>query len=167
MNFTRGVQWLNRLYYDLNGKKNQVYSVFDSDNDGGSEYKLILLMIKFIYKQLNLLHTQNFFQMCKQKWFSGGNFWKRWITLFLIEFHVIPFCIYTNNGMVIWISWVDNCLFVVNKVDVVNSKKYMNNLFECDDVSEFKEWLKFEWRGNIFKFHTTSPIEECLGRFLN
>jgi hypothetical protein len=53
-------------------------------------------------------------------------------------------CLYfrwTVDGLVIWISWVDDCLTVGKDEGVYNAKASMMNLFDCDDVGELKEYV--------------------------
>ena len=53
-------------------------------------------------------------------------------------------CLYfrhTNQGLVMWISWVDDCLVVGPKEMVMQAKKDMMDRFDCDDVGELKEYV--------------------------
>jgi hypothetical protein len=53
-------------------------------------------------------------------------------------------CLYyswTNKGLVLWISWVDHCLVVGNKKAVDQAKQQMKKRFDCNDVSELKEYI--------------------------
>ena len=46
-------------------------------------------------------------------------------------------CLYfknTDNGLVIWISWVDDCLLVGHQDEVKKYHKMMNEYFDCDNV---------------------------------
>jgi len=48
---------------------------------------------------------------------------------------------WTALGLLIWLMWVDDCLIIGNKADVLKSKAEMKALFECDDVGELKEYV--------------------------
>jgi hypothetical protein len=37
-----------------------------------------------------------------------------------------------------WLSWVDDCVCFGRETDVKESAKEMNELFECDDIGEYK-----------------------------
>ena len=53
-------------------------------------------------------------------------------------------CLYwkhTDNGMIIWLSWVDDCLCIGNDNDVKEAKADIMKLFDCDDIDEFKEYV--------------------------
>jgi hypothetical protein len=54
-------------------------------------------------------------------------------------------CVYfqwSEEGLLIWLSWVDDCLHVgPNKEAVLVSKNKLTNLVECDDVGEMKEYV--------------------------
>ena len=53
-------------------------------------------------------------------------------------------CLYyknSKNGIVIWISWVDDCLLVGHRDDVSKYKAMMHQFFECEDIGELKEYV--------------------------
>ena len=53
-------------------------------------------------------------------------------------------CLYykeTENGLVLWLSWIDDCLCVGPDVDVKKARVNILARFECDDVGELKEYL--------------------------
>ena len=53
-------------------------------------------------------------------------------------------CLYhkwTDDGLVLWLSWIDDCLCVGSKENVVKSRDEMLRRFDCDDVGEVKEYL--------------------------
>jgi hypothetical protein len=47
----------------------------------------------------------------------------------------------SSDGLVIWISLVDNCLLLGHQKDVSNYHKIMNNYFECENIGELKEYV--------------------------
>jgi hypothetical protein len=48
---------------------------------------------------------------------------------------------WTALGLVLWISWVDDCLAVGNKEAVKQAKQQMMNHFDCDEIGELKEYV--------------------------
>jgi len=53
-------------------------------------------------------------------------------------------CLYfkwTNQGLVIWMSWVDDCFVCGNKKLVLEEKEKFKQQFECDKVGELKEYV--------------------------
>ena len=53
-------------------------------------------------------------------------------------------CLYfqwTASGLVIWLSWIDDCLCVGQKAAVMKAKTEMMKRFDCDDVGELKEYV--------------------------
>jgi hypothetical protein len=51
-------------------------------------------------------------------------------------------CLYIKNtsyGLVIWTSWVDNCLILGHQEDLTQYHKMMNNYFDCNNIGELKE----------------------------
>lgn len=53
-------------------------------------------------------------------------------------------CLYydwTDLGLVLWISWVDDCLVVGTTEAVARAKEEMMNRFDCDEVGELEEYV--------------------------
>ena len=53
-------------------------------------------------------------------------------------------CLYfnwTDDGLVLWLSWIDDCLCVGKAEAVVKAKDGMLMRFDCDDIGEVKEYL--------------------------
>jgi len=53
-------------------------------------------------------------------------------------------CLYykwTEHGLVVWISWVDDCLVCGSEEGVRIAKAQMMKQFECEDVGELKEYI--------------------------
>ena len=70
-------------------------------------------------------------------------------------------CVYykwTNRGLVLWISWIDDMLCIGHPDDVKENKEAFMHLFECDDIGEFKEYVgcKIERTNHTIKF--TQPV---------
>ena len=53
-------------------------------------------------------------------------------------------CIYykeTENGLVLWLSWINDCLCVGPDIEVKKARADILARFECDNVGELKEYL--------------------------
>jgi hypothetical protein len=53
-------------------------------------------------------------------------------------------CLYwkwTDDGLVTWLSWVDDCMITGDKKNVEKYKEMMKGMFDCDDVGELKEYV--------------------------
>ena len=53
-------------------------------------------------------------------------------------------CMYykeTENGLVLWLSWIDDCLCVGPDIEVKKARADILARFECDDVGDLKEYL--------------------------
>jgi hypothetical protein len=53
-------------------------------------------------------------------------------------------CLYfknTDNVLVIWISWVDDCLLVGHRDEFKKYHEMMNEYFGCDNVGELMEYV--------------------------
>ena len=44
-----------------------------------------------------------------------------------------------DNGLLLWLSWIDECLCVRNPVEVAKPREEVLSKFECEDVREVKE----------------------------
>ena len=70
-------------------------------------------------------------------------------------------CLYfawTTAGIVMWLSWIDNCLYCGRKQDVENCKEKLMNELDCEDSGELREYIgcKIERKGNEMKI--TQPV---------
>ena len=57
--------------------------------------------------------------------------------------HADP-CLYyacTEDGLVIWVSWIENCLVVGSHKAVAKAKRAMMERFECEDVGNIVEYV--------------------------
>jgi hypothetical protein len=53
-------------------------------------------------------------------------------------------CLYylwEDTGLVIWLSWVDDCLICGEKTSVIHAKEEMKKRFDCDEVGELAEYV--------------------------
>ena len=53
-------------------------------------------------------------------------------------------CLYfkwTLFGLVICLSWIDDCLCVGPKQGVIKAKQQMKDQFDCDDVGDLNEYI--------------------------
>ena len=53
-------------------------------------------------------------------------------------------CLYykwDDEGLILWISWVDDCLVTGPENVVKREKEKMKQLFDCDDIGELKEYV--------------------------
>lgn len=69
-------------------------------------------------------------------------------------------CVYykwNKNGLVMWISWIDDMLCIGCPKDVEKSKNEFVKVFDCDDIGEFKEYVgcKITRDGKIHEIYTT------------
>jgi len=73
-------------------------------------------------------------------------------------------CIYyrwsKNNGLIVWLSWIDDCLCIGNNQEVKIAKNAMLKQFECYDVRFPTEYvgykLNFNKENNSLTF--TQPV---------
>ena len=59
-------------------------------------------------------------------------------------------CLYfkwTSEGLVVWLSWIDDCMVWGPKQIVAQENAEFQRRFECDDVCEVKEYVgcKHDW----------------------
>ena len=48
---------------------------------------------------------------------------------------------YGGKGLTMWLSWVDDCLCIGKDNDVKQEKGKLKELFDCDDIGDFKEYV--------------------------
>jgi hypothetical protein len=65
-----------------------------------------------------------------------------------------------KKGYTIWLSWIDDCLCLGPRENVIKSKTEFTKLFDCDDVGEFEEYvgckLTIDRKNRCMKF--TQPV---------
>jgi hypothetical protein len=71
-------------------------------------------------------------------------------------------CLYflwTINGLIVWLSWVDNCLVCGKETGVLIAKKQMMDRLDCDKIENMVENLgcklkrNYDATGDVAKFH--------------
>jgi hypothetical protein len=72
-------------------------------------------------------------------------------------------CLYfawTATGLIIWLSWVDDCLVTGKKEGVLSAKRQMMDRFDCDEVGELKEYVgcKIDYIANVGSVKITQPV---------
>jgi hypothetical protein len=53
-------------------------------------------------------------------------------------------CLYfdwTRDGLIVWISWVDDCLVAGKKKGVIIAKGQMTARFDCEEIKEVDEYV--------------------------
>jgi len=65
---------------------------------------------------------------------------------------------WTMKGLIVWLSWIDDCLVLGEEQGVLAAKEQMKQRFDCDDLGELDEYLgcKIE-RGEDY-FRITQPV---------
>ena len=72
-------------------------------------------------------------------------------------------CLYyrwSDDELILWISWVDDCLVVGSKHQVLKAKEEMKSLFDCDDIGELKEYVgcKIDYDSHSGTVKFTQPV---------
>jgi hypothetical protein len=62
------------------------------------------------------------------------------------------------RGLIIWLSWIDDCLVAGNEEGVLAAKEQMKAIFYCDDIGELTEYVgcKVERTKDYVRF--TQPV---------
>ena len=66
-------------------------------------------------------------------------------------------CLYfswTMTGLVIWLTWIDDCLIAGDETGVKSVKEQIKGRFDCDDVGLLNEYVgcKIEWDDKSIRF---------------
>jgi hypothetical protein len=93
-------------------------------------------------------------------------FWKKLLQAFKVMGYIrskADPCLYfkwTLHGLVVWISWVDDCLICGNKDGVLEAKKAMMNEFDCEEVGQMKEYVgcKIDYNKEEGWMKLTQPV---------
>ena len=79
---------------------------------------------------------------------AGKLFWKELLKAMSYMFyrrHKVDPCLYFKwhevFGLILWLSWVDDCLNVGKKELVLKESEKLHSLFDCDDVGEMEEYV--------------------------
>jgi hypothetical protein len=102
-------------------------------------------------------------------------FWKQLILAFASMNYrrskVNP-CMYfdwTRDELIVWISWVDNCLVAGKKKGVIIAKGQMTARFDCEEISEVDEYVgcKVERNYEENSIKVTQPVmlQSCVDKF--
>ena len=72
-------------------------------------------------------------------------------------------CLYwkhTEDGLVLWLSWIDDCLCIGPKKQVEKYVKQMNEMFDCEDVGKMVEYVgcKVELNEDTRSIKLTQPV---------
>jgi hypothetical protein len=72
-------------------------------------------------------------------------------------------CLYyknTTNGLVLWISWVDDCILMGHPDGVKHYHTIMNEYFDCDNIGGLKEYVgcKIERSSDKTKILLSQPV---------
>jgi hypothetical protein len=90
---------------------------------------------------------------------SAMAFWKKLLQAFSsMSFQRIKAdpCLYyawTKLGLVLWLSWIDDCLVVGQTEAVQKAKKKMTDHFDCDIIGNMNEYVGYD-RG-MDQIHST------------
>ena len=70
-------------------------------------------------------------------------------------------CMYfkwTAVGLIIWLSWIDDCMMWGNEPELLEEKKDFMSRFDCDDVGELKEYVGCKIERNEDSIRFTQPV---------
>ena len=71
-------------------------------------------------------------------------------------------CLYfswtAKHGLILWISWIDDCVVMGKKEGVEWAQKEMQKRFDCDDVGELVEYLGCKIDRTKDSIHWTQPV---------
>ena len=62
------------------------------------------------------------------------------------------------GNLIVWLSWVDDCVCFGQSQDVKTATDEMKSLFECDDVGEFEEYVGCQVIRENNKLKLTQPV---------
>jgi hypothetical protein len=118
----------------LNGRFQKQHRVYMGVPQGFEKYfpgDVVLLLLRTLYGT-------------KQ---AAMAFWRKLVEVF----YMIGFarskadpCLYfawTDDGLVLWTSWVDDCFVCGKKEAVIKAKELFKGQFDCDEVGELKEYI--------------------------
>ena len=66
-----------------------------------------------------------------------------------------------RTGLIVWLSWVDDCCVIGNEKVVLESKEKLKSLFECDDVGKLTEYVgcKLDCNSETRTIKFTQPVQ--------
>ena len=115
------------------------------------------------YQEGEIIKLMKTIYGCKQ---SASRFWRK----ILEAFYEMDYnrsrtdpCLYfswTMCGLVIWISWIDDCLCVGEEKAVKMAKEQLKQQFECDDIGEMNEYIgcKVDYSKENRSIKLTQPV---------
>ena len=67
---------------------------------------------------------------------------------------------WTNKGLNVWVSWIDDLLAIGPREDVLKNKEELKSRFECEDIGELKEYIgcKIDINRNERTMKITQPV---------
>ena len=128
---------------------------------------------QFYPKNVVLMLLKTIYGLCE----AAMAFWKEMLKAFKamqFERSTADPCMYykwtTAGFLIVWLSWIDDCACFGMNDDVEESRKEMNQLFECDDIGDMNEYVgckidksegsigSFEPEGGIGSIKFTQPV---------
>jgi hypothetical protein len=61
-------------------------------------------------------------------------------------------------GLIIWLSWIDDCLVAGNEEVVLAAKEQMKARFDCDDIGELTEYAGCKVERTKYYVRFTQPV---------
>jgi len=81
-------------------------------------------------------------------------------------------CLYfrwIEGRLIVWITWVDDCLIAGDKDDVTKAKEQMMTLFNCNEIGEMKEYVgckvDHDWNERCIKLTQPVMIQSFVDKF--
>jgi len=62
------------------------------------------------------------------------------------------------GNLIVWLSWVDDCVRFGQSQDVKAATDEIKSLFECDDVEEFEEYVGYQVIRENNELKLTQPV---------
>jgi len=64
----------------------------------------------------------------------------------------------TMSGLIVWLTWIDDCLIAVDAKGVAAAKERMKQRFECDDVELLTDYVGCKVERNEDSIKFTQPV---------
>jgi hypothetical protein len=109
---------------------------------------VVLLLLKTLYGMIQAAH---------QFWTTLVNALRH----MLYERSKADPCLYyrwTSYGLVLWLSWVDDCLVCGRREGVEEAKKGLMERFDCDDLGEMTEYIGCKIERDKDSMRLTQPV---------
>lgn len=65
---------------------------------------------------------------------------------------------WTTKGLVLWITWVDDCLVCGHKESALEANGQLMDRFDCSEVGELKEYIGCKVERTENYIHQTQPV---------